>query len=284
MRPKWLPQTYRLDNKPPYQLRIFLPEFAELDPESYPWKEMRKHPDNYPDVEMSKVASARTVAGMKIPAAKEPIFAYIKKSHREKPLHLIFRRWYQPKELTEFQLGLQFRQLGIQVPEPLFYAEKNHDTPHTRYYVTRALSPQYRSVRKLTRSGEIHGAKWAERLGAFARDLHNRQVFHADFRTDHIFFKTGPDRHPLVPLEWALIDLDGSFTGRPIPRPKRIKTLILLAKSFCSEIPDSREDILTALAQAYDHDGQFRITGQELLRAMTLTVASPSPQRSLQKN
>ena len=245
---------------PPWRRRMAAPGWREFDPRAIPWRELRKYPEKFPDFQVAKVASLRTVVGLDAAAfggPAEPVF--VKRSYnRPGLLASIVELWRPAKELRELEVLRAFTAAGHVVPEPLFYAETRIDGRPTRFLVTRAMSPEWRPAEQWFASAAP--AEWEERwmaLAVYTRALHAGGALHADYRIAHLYVR------PADPSAWAMIDLDGSRVGAPPSRQERRRAMLQLVESM---LPLGLEQsALERFLGAYDPAGEWGMQAAGLI-------------------
>lgn len=220
--------NYRVDALPPYRKRVYLPAFATLDPLALPWREMRRHPENYPDFHVAKISGARTVVGCDFSTAEGRLRVYVKRSLVRGRLKQLVARFRDSKEWREFQLARQFLSSRIHVPQPVFYSEAltPENTPVV-FLATLALEPRWIEAKAYFKSTRQFTAAW-ESIAHFTRTLHERHILHGDYRSDHLYLDETLIRAGDHANAWALIDLDGSSLGdviKPRDRERAIRQL-----------------------------------------------------------
>ncbi len=180
------------------------PEGVGIRPWEIPWREVRRAPDKFEDLKLFKMSSSRTV--VRTARFGSPVF--IKRSIARTTGERVAAWVRPPKEVREFILALQWRRIGLRVPEPLMLAFGRD--PHTggpaRYYATSPLPEGARSARRLFRRKGFDGPRW-EALAAHTAEMFKLGAVHSDFRADHLYF----DR-PNNDTIW-MIDLDGARVG-----------------------------------------------------------------------
>jgi len=189
----------------------------EIRPWGVPWKEVRRAPEKFQDFKLFKMSSRRTVIRTAIFGS--PVF--IKRSLVRDTRERVAAWVHPPKEAREFILALEWRRVGLRVPEPLMLAFGRD--PHTgvsaRYYATRPLPDGARSARRIFRRQGFEGPRW-DALAAHTADMFQRGAVHSDFRADHIYFDRGDND-----VIW-MIDLDGARLGDP-PGESEVRRLLL---------------------------------------------------------
>lgn len=198
-----------------------LPGYETLDPASLPWEQLAAGVPLPPAIVHGKVSRSRLVLGFPHPVTGERLFA---KRAIERTLAKRLSSVFQgPKVFREWDLARAFLAADVPVPEPLLVAHGREARARVGYLVTRAFPGYWEKVSDAFRGEAFHAAGHWEELARFAARMHRRGVFHADFRADHVFL-----RDPASGGGFALLDLDGSTAGRPIPPWKRRKALIIL--------------------------------------------------------
>lgn len=256
------PTGFQRDAPRPYRIRIFNPEYANLDPLLIPWAELRKTPEAFPQYHVAKRNSDRTVIGM----THEDVSGierrlYIKRSFTTSRWRRIWRPFRATKEWQEMLIAGEFRALGIFVPEPVFYAEADwqdvrYSGPVT-FFASLGLPTEFRSVTNYFNQHRSYGDEWAA-LATLTRNIHNINVLHADYRADHIYLREDNNGG----WEWALLDLDGSRVGPSIDRGARIRALRQLTESLIKaglQRPD-----LARFLEIYDPEGQWNLRADEI--------------------
>lgn len=193
------------------------PDGEGLRPWEIPWKEVRRNPEKFEDIRLFKMSSRRTVVSTSRFGGEVFIKRSLVRSAAERAAN-----WVRPpKEVREFILALQWRQIGLRVPEPLMLAfgRDKHTGVPARYYATRPLPDGARSARRLFRRKGFDGPRW-EALATHTAEMFRMGAVHADFRADHVYFDR-PDNDTI----W-MIDLDGARLGGP-PTEGEVRRLLL---------------------------------------------------------
>jgi hypothetical protein len=270
--------TQRLEALAPGQWRSFvrdgyrvwsLEAAASLDPWTLPWAEVRKSPEQFDDPKLFKMSSRRTV--VRTARTGEPLFVKRALLHGfGERLGLLVRL---PKEARELLLALQWRAAGILTPEPVHFAEGIDPVKHrpARWLATRPIPAEAADLKELLRKEGLGHPAWLE-LARHAAWLHGRDALHGDFRADHVF------RTPAG--EFWLLDLDGSWFGRPVPRPRRVQALRQLFQSLAASGISAGHG--TAFVRAYDPPGRWSLDGAALV-AEALARHAAAPRQSRKK-
>ena len=131
-------EPYRQDSRPPFTTRVFLDDYSSLDPMRVPWREVRRHPDRFPDWHIAKVSSVRTVIGLDFAIhTGETRRIYLKRSLQRDKVKQLLARFRATKEWREFQLAQEFAEAGVTVPQPVYYAEGTDENGQPSvYYAT----------------------------------------------------------------------------------------------------------------------------------------------------
>jgi len=218
----------------PYTVRVAEPGYEKLDPLALPWKELRRNPERFPDWHVAKVSSARTVVGLDVDlpeGRRERI--YFKRAPRRTFVARLRALVRPSKEWREWNLAQAIGRAGVWVPRPLFYAEAYDPSVGCPcvFLATKALEPTWREAKEHFIQHRQFDREWRS-LAAFSRRLHELEIYHADFRADHLFLD--PTRIGVWEdlSAWAMIDLDGSTVGAPIGRALRLRAIEQLAESF----------------------------------------------------
>lgn len=263
--PAFPPASWQRDARPPYSRRVFAPGFGHLDPASLPWKELRRTPEHFPEDHVAKVSSVRTVVGRTVlDEGGKPVRLYLKRSLIKGLWRRFLAPWRRSKEWRESELALALSGRGIWVPQPVFYAESAlEDGTPVRYLATRALEPTWREAKAWFKAERRFDAEWRS-LAAFTRRLHDLDILHGDFRSDHLFFdptRVGIWDHLAC---WALIDLDGSSVGTTITASARWRALGQLTESLLTS--GITEAHLKDFLAVYDHENRWRFEAEPLLK------------------
>jgi len=211
---------------------VFLDDYSSLDPMRVPWREVRRHPDRFPDWHIAKVSSVRTVIGLDFAIhTGETRRIYLKRSLQRDKVKQLLARFRATKEWREFQLAQEFAEAGVTVPQPVYYAEGTDENGQPSvYYATIGFGSEWHEAKSLFKKTRQFGAEW-QSLARFTRRLHEKGVLHGDYRSDHIYldegsFAEGDDS------AWALMDLDGSRVGKPVTPRERFRALTQLTDSL----------------------------------------------------
>ena len=252
--------AYREDCHPPFRRRVYLPGFQTLNALSLPWRELRRHPENYPSWDVAKIASARTVVGMDVERADGGTErVYLKRSLVRDWMRRILSRFRQSKEWREFQLALAFRRRGIHTPEPVYYAEATSPQyPVMFFYATRALEPRWKNAKEFFKERRVFEKEW-ESLARFTRGLHEAGILHGDYRSDHLYLDAKEDPPE---FEWALIDLDGSRAGNPPAPRERQRALTQLTESLLTSGIETAH--LERFLEIYDPQREWKLTAEDI--------------------
>ncbi|MDX2177169.1 MAG: lipopolysaccharide kinase InaA family protein [Candidatus Sumerlaeia bacterium] len=201
-----------------------LPAAEALRPWEFPWKELRRDPERFPELQLVKMASRRTV--LRTDATGEPL--YVKRSLLRTPAERLAALVKPGKEFRETLLALDWRRAGILTPEPVCAAAGWNDQfgVPARYLATRALPATALELKPLLKAEDFEGPLWRA-LAEHTRDLHAAGCHHADYRCDHLFVEFVNES----PRFWH-IDLDGSHAGRPVSAGQRKTALARLFKSL----------------------------------------------------
>jgi hypothetical protein len=253
------PPGFQEDSTGPYRRRVFTPAFGNLDPLALPWKEMRRHPDRFPDVHMAKIQSARTVAGLWYKPPNAPrVRIYLKRSFIQGRMRRLLAPFRRTKEWREFLLAQDFLKAGIRVPEPVYYSEAQQDDGRSvTFYATLALEERLRDAKTHFIETQTFGGDWLA-LARFTRNLHDKGILHADYRAGHVFLD--PKRED---FDWTLIDLDGSRAGRRVSASERRRALRQLAESLLKA--ELTEEDLRRFMEVYDPEHRCAIDCSEVL-------------------
>jgi hypothetical protein len=198
-----------------------------------PWKELRRSPEKFPDWHVAKVSSARTVVGMTVSVGGREERVYFKRSLRRSLVDRVQALVRPSKEWREWNIARAIGAAGVWVPRPLFYGEAFDPSASCNavFLATRALEPSWLEAKAFFKAHRLYDREWKS-LAAFTRRLHELDIYHADYRSDHVYF----DRTRVGVWEdisaWALIDLDGSRVGEPVKRPARLRAVQQLAQSL----------------------------------------------------
>ncbi|MBI1291814.1 hypothetical protein GC173_11310 [bacterium] len=214
-------------------MRVVEPGYESLDPLALPWKQLRRTPQDFPDWHVAKVSSARTVVGMTVAVGGRDERIYFKRSLRRSFVDRLQALVRPSKEWREWNLARAIGAAGVWVPKPLFYGEAFDPSVGCAavFLATRALEPSWREAKAFFKEHKRYDREWKS-LAAFTRRLHDLDIYHADYRSDHVYF----DQTRVGVWEdlsaWALIDLDGSRVGEPVKRPARLRALLQLTESL----------------------------------------------------
>jgi hypothetical protein len=227
-----------------------------------PWKEMRRAPEDFPDDHVAKVSSARTVVGSSFVLNGRSERLYLKRSLLRKLADRLLHPFRPSKEWREFQLAREFGSRGVWVPKPVFYGEAHQDDGVTAIFLaTQALEPCWIESKTFFKTARSFDKEWRS-LAAFTRRLHDLDLYHADYRSDHLYLD--PSRVGVWEdlSAWALIDLDGSQTRRPVRRSERERALLQLIESLITSGvgPEHVKEFL----EVYDHQNRYRFDAELL--------------------
>ncbi len=191
------------------------------------------------------------------PAGRTPERIYLKRSLHRHPVDKFLSLFRDSKEWREFQLALKFREAGILVPDPLYYSEAVDAEGHRAVFLaTRALDRDWIEAKTFFKAERRFAAEW-ESLARFTRELHQRGILHADYRSDHLYLHQGRLAAGNDLATWALIDLDGSRTGITVTARQRDRALRQLAESLLTS--GLTEPDLAAFLRLYDPDNRHRL-------------------------
>lgn len=184
---------------------LALPGFEDFDPAAYPWEAARAKQPLPPGVALAKRSPSRWVLGIQ---------------WRGHALHL--KRTLSPtlrarlssmlkgsKSAREFNTGRAVLEHGLRTPEPAFYAEAPGGES---FLATRSLPPDLEPVSHRLRREDRIVPELLDALADLTRLIHESGVWHADWRTDHVFSSAALDAAP-VAQRFALLDLDGAVVG-----------------------------------------------------------------------
>src|SRR5690606_29821634 len=138
---------YKYKSEGEYRKRIFLPEFEDLDPLRYPWKDWRKTPERFPETHVAKVSSVRTVVGMNFVGKSSSHFIYLKRSFSRTAKKKFIGLFRASKEWREFELATRLLSMGIHTPKPVYYAETEMEGLPTRFLATESFSTDWVEVK-----------------------------------------------------------------------------------------------------------------------------------------
>lgn len=255
-------EKYQLDHRKPFGVRVYLAEFEELDPLAIPWKDVRKSPDSFPDLHVAKVSSVRTVIGFDYRLGNgESRRIYLKRSLVRGRVKQLISRFRGSKEWREFRRAREFRDAGITVPQPVYYSEgiSEKGTAIT-FFATLAFDGAWQAIRQLFRDQSGFGPEWRS-LARFTRRIHEMQILHSDYRSDHIYLHREMFENGASPA-WGLIDLDGSHLGRPISRRERIRAMCQLTESLLTSGLEERH--VAEFLELYDPNNRYHLDAGEI--------------------
>lgn len=252
-----------LQNPAPYKKRVYLEPFAQFDPLSFPWKEWRKYPENFPSHHVAKVSSVRTVVGMDYTTSEGKVERlYLKRSYvAPKVGKIILSLFRASKEWKELLLANKFSRAGVVVPEPVYYGEAVESSGRSVvFFATRALSRDWQEGRDFFQQEKRFEGEW-ESLARYTKWLHDKGILHADYRGDHLWFNKQAFADGVEP-QWALIDLDGSWVGKSVTRTQRHRALYQLAESLIRA--GLTEGDMADFLRLYDPEAHFAFSGKEI--------------------
>jgi tRNA A-37 threonylcarbamoyl transferase component Bud32 len=187
---------------------VVVPGFEDLDPGALPWETMRRKEPLPREFGFAKRSKTRYVLSLE--HAGERIF--IKRAE----VHSAARRLVLPltgtKSRREFDIAREFLRAGVIVPRPVLYAEARDGS--VSYLATIGLPENWPTLHDYLEKHPLD-TSLLTRLAHYTAWLHSRPVYHHDYRTDHIYVI--PDAEDELPgSQFALIDLDGAFTGKKV--------------------------------------------------------------------
>lgn len=267
-------EKYTRDERPPFKMRVFLPEFGNLNPLALPWDVLRRDPDKFPQWQIAKISSARTVVGLEhVNANGQTESIYIKRSILLGRVKQLLGRFRASKEWREFQHADEFGRAGITVPDPIYYSEALIESQPVVFYVTRALSGNWKEVKSFFKSTRHFDEEWRH-LAVYTRTLHSRGILHGDYRGDHIYFdptrlKDGNDK------AWCLIDLDGSRVDHTLSEKDRFRALAQLTESLLTSGIEMEN--LEEFLDLYDPDGKYNLDAERIYNYTIEKVRNKAP-------
>ncbi|MEQ8818689.1 MAG: lipopolysaccharide kinase InaA family protein [Sumerlaeia bacterium] len=217
------------------------PGYEELLPESISWADVQAKRPVDPDVQVAKRSRSRLVVA--VPFRGETL--YIKRALARTFERKVSAVLLGPKTYREWRMAERFRATGVIVPEPLFYARRGQ---WLSWLATRGYPESWLPMADLFEARGLSDNDLQD-LGALTRELHGRQVFHGDWRTDHIY-RTGADEDAPLLEKYALLDLDGARCGRPVTEKMRDAALRQLLQSLMRA--GLTEPMAELLIRAYD--------------------------------
>lgn len=265
-----IPDDFIRDAPHPYKRRVCLPEFAGFDPRALDWRGMRKYPNEFPDIHIAKVSSLRTVVGMDVTGASGKTHRlYVKRSFTRGVWRQFLGHFRASKEWKEMQVAQAFLQAGITVPRPVYYSETTSEDLPTRFFATEALEKRWICLQTWISENGIEDDRW-KALAKWTRELHDRMILHADYRADHVYIDPNEGTG-----QWALIDLDGSRTGRPVTPRERHRALLQLVQSL---VPGGINLIaIRSLIAAYDEKNRWGFSAESLLETARKNIRNRPP-------
>lgn len=272
--PRIVMDKYTRDERPPFRLRVFLPEFTHLNPLALPWDVLRRDPDKFPQWQIAKISSARTVVGLDYQNTLGQVERiYIKRSILLGRVKQVLSRFRSSKEWREFQHADEFGRAGITVPDPVYYSEAVIESQPVVFYATRALSSNWKEVKCFFKATRHFGEEWRS-LARYTRTLHARGILHGDYRGDHIYFDParladGGDK------AWCLIDLDGSRADHLITEKDRFRALAQLTESLLTS--GIEMDNVAEFLDLYDPDGKYHLDAERIYNYTIEKVRNKAP-------
>lgn len=178
--------------------------FETLDPRVWPWEAARRKQPLPDGVTLAKRSPSRWVLGVTWEGHELHVKRILSPTLRAR-----LSSWLKgSKAAREFATGRAVIAHGLRTPEPVFFAEAPGGES---FLATRSLPPDHEPMsHRLRREGLV--PELLEALADMTRLLHESGVWHADWRTDHVFSSPALDAAPLAE-RFALLDLDGAVVS-----------------------------------------------------------------------
>ena len=249
----------------PYQVRIFLPGYEQVDALSIHWDVLRKRP-NQKVFHVAKVSSVRTVVGYDfVRGDGKTVKIYVKRGVVSGFLARVEAMFRASKEWREMVVANRFAKRGVWVPRPVYYAEAlSEDREPLRFLATLALEENWSSAKRFFRTHRTFDREWRS-LAHFLRRLHETGLHHADFRADHLFFDATRVGVWDDLSSWALIDLDGAHADGSVSAPQRRRAVKQLTESLLSS--GLEKEHLKEFVSIYDPQNEAGLDVGQIFKA-----------------
>ncbi|MDK2970658.1 MAG: Lipopolysaccharide kinase (Kdo/WaaP) family [Candidatus Sumerlaeota bacterium] len=198
---------------------LSLPGYEDLNPAALPWREAASKEPLPTGVLLAKRSRSRLVLAANFHGER----LYFKRARARTFRHRLSAHLRGDKLQREWHAAREFLAAGVIVPVPVLYATAGH---HETYLVTRGLPSAWQPLSHWFRENGLDQEQ-LDALADYTRWLHALPAYHDDYRTDHVYRTDAPPTAP-IGERYALIDLDGSTTGRIPTRRQREEALLEL--------------------------------------------------------
>lgn len=181
---------------------LALPGFEDFDPLAWPWEAARLKQTLPAGVTLAKRSPSRWVLSVAWNGHALHVKRTLAPTLRARLSALV----KGTKSAREFAVARAIIAHGLRTPEPVLFARGPRGES---YLATRSLPADHEPVSIRLRRENRVVPELLEALADLTRLLHESGVWHADWRTDHVFSSEALDAAPLAE-RFALLDLDGA--------------------------------------------------------------------------